>query len=85
MYLVLLFAGIAALVAAGGVTRFHWRPDIPPYDRGTRALQVLLHPERYAKDAPLRAIRALSVAGAILLVGAAGIVLYDVLRAVMGP
>src|SRR5262245_11028836 len=80
-FLGLLFSGITALVAGVGLTRLHWRSDIPPYGRRTRSLQVMLYPGRYATDAPLRAVRTLNVAGFLLLAGAAGIVAYDLLRA----
>ena len=81
----LLSSGISALVAGVGLTRLHWRQDIPPYDRRTRSLEVILHPERYVKDAPLRTIRSLNVAGGLLLAGAAGVVANDVLRLVLRP
>jgi hypothetical protein len=82
-FLSLLFTGIAALVAGVGLTRLHWRPDTPPYGRRTPSLQVMLHPERYTKDAPLRAIRTLNVAGGLLLAGAACITGYEILRAIL--
>ena len=84
-FLSLLFSGIGALVAGVGLTRLHWRQDILPYDRRTRSFQVMLHPERYVKDAPLRTIRSLNVAGGLLLACAAGIVVNDVLRSVLRP
>ena len=76
----LLFAGTLALLAGMLLTRLHWRPDIPPYDRQTRVLDVTLHPDRYVKDAPLHAIRSLTVGGALLLAGAAGLVAFEVFR-----
>jgi hypothetical protein len=82
-FLTLLFAGLTALIAGMMLTRLHWRPDIPPYNRGTRALQVMLHPGRYARDAPLRTIRTLNVIGSILLAGAAGVVAYELLHTVL--
>jgi hypothetical protein len=63
------------------LTRIRWRPDLPPYGRRTRLLDVALHPEVYAKDAPLRLIRCLNASGAILLAAAVIIVAYEVLRA----
>ena len=84
-FLGLLFSGITALVVGVGLTRLHWRPDIPPYGRRTRSLQVMLHPERYVNDAPLRAIRTLNVAGSLLLAGAVGTVAYELLRAMLRP
>ena len=79
----LLFPGIAALVVGVGLTRFHWRPDIAPYGRGTSALQVMLHPDRYVEDAPLRAIRSLNLVGAVLVAGAAVVVGYELVRTVL--
>ena len=65
------------------LTRLQWRSDIPPYGRQTRSLDVALHPDRYAKDAPLRAIQILTVVGASLLACAAGLVAYEVVRATL--
>jgi hypothetical protein len=79
-FLGLLASGIPSLLAGLLLTRLHWRPDIPPYSRQTRFLDVTLHPERYVKDAPLRAIRGLTAIGVLLLVCAAGVVAYEVLR-----
>jgi hypothetical protein len=81
-FLALVFSGVIALLASMLVTRLHWRPDIPPYSRQTRSLDVTLHPERYVKNAPLLAIRALTVIGALLVVGAAIIATYEILYAV---
>lgn len=64
LFLTLVFAGVLALLAGMLLTRVHWRQDIPPYGRQTRFIDVTLHPERYAKDAPFRMIRTLSTAGA---------------------
>src|SRR5262245_12431084 len=74
-FLTLLGSGLLALLAGLILTRLHWRPDLPPYGRRTRLLDVALHPEAYAKDAPLRAIKYLNVGGAVLLASAAIIVL----------
>ena len=79
-FLGLLLSGTLALIAGMFLTRLHWRPDIPPYDRQTRVLDVTLHPDRYVKDAPLHAIRSLTVGGALLLAGAAGLVAFEVFR-----
>jgi hypothetical protein len=83
LFLSLLFSGIAALIGGLLVTRVHWRPDIPPYGRRTRSLQVIVHPERYVRDAPLTAIRILNAAGFLLLTGAAAVVGYDLVRTVV--
>jgi hypothetical protein len=82
-FLSLLFSGIAGLLAGVLLTRVHWRPEIPPYGRGTRVFDVTLHPEKYVKDAPLRTIRSLNLVGAILLAAAAGAVAYELLRAIL--
>ena len=84
-FLGLLFSGILALLAGMLVTRLHWRPDIPPYGRRTRFLHVTLHPEAYVTAAPLRAIRALNIAGVLLLMGAMGVVVYEIQRVVRTP
>ena len=85
VFLSLLAGGISSLLAGLLLTRFHWRPDLPPYGRGTRLLDVALHPETYAQDAPFLTIRSLTVAGALLLVGAVIIVGYEIIRTTLGP
>jgi hypothetical protein len=80
VFLILLFAGLFALLAGVILTRLHWRPDIPPYGLGTHFLDVTRHPQNYVKDAPLHAIRSLNLGGALMLAGAAGVVVYDILR-----
>jgi hypothetical protein len=82
-FLGLLFPGILALLAGMMLTRLHWRPDIPPYRRQTRFLDVTLHPERYVKDAPLGAIRSLTVIGALLLACAISVVVYEIQRVIL--
>lgn len=82
-FLGLLFSGIFALLAGTLLTRLHWRPDIPPYGRRTRFLDVTLRPERYVRDAPLRAIRSLTAIGTLLLACAAAVVVYAILRVVL--
>jgi hypothetical protein len=84
-FLILFFPGILSLLAGVGLTRLHWRSDIPPYGRRTRFLDVTLHPERYTKDAPLRAIRSLNLTGALLLTGAAGVSIYEIVRTILRP
>jgi len=84
-FLGLLFSGILALLAGVLVTRLHWRADIPPYGRRTRFLDVTLHPEAYVTAAPLRAIRVLNLAGVLLLMGAMGVVVYEIQRVVRTP
>src|SRR4029453_7260940 len=81
----LLFSGILLLLASLMLTRTHWRRDIAPYGRHTRLLHVTMHPEEYTMDAPLRAIRVLSVAGALLLASAAGVLAYELVRASVRP
>lgn len=82
-FLVLVFTGVLALLAGMILTRVHWRPDIPPYGRQTRFLDVTLHPERYAVDAPFGVIRSLSAAGAGLLACAAAAVAWELLRTML--
>jgi hypothetical protein len=80
-FLILLFSGIVMLLAGLMLTRLHWRPDLPPYGRRTRLVQVTLHPAEYVTNAPLRAIRGLNLTGVLLLAGAAGVVACELLRA----
>jgi len=84
-FLGFLFAGLISLLAGVGLTRFHWRTDIPAYGRQTSSLDVALHPEKYAKGAPIRAIQCLNLIGAILLACAAGITAYEMIHVIMRP
>jgi hypothetical protein len=83
IFFILLFPGILALLAGVGLTRFYWRWDIPPYGRQTRFLNVVFHPEKYAKDAPLSAIRILNLTGVLFLAGAVCISAYEILRTIL--
>ena len=79
-FLILLFSGVCALIAGMLWTRVNWRPDVPPYRRGTNFLDVTLHPERYATGESVRAIRTMNAAGALLVVAAVIVVGYMVLK-----
>ena len=79
-FLILLFSGVGALIAGMLWTRVNWRPDVPPYRRGTHFLDVTLHPERYATGESVRAIRTMNAAGALLVVAAVIVVGYMVLK-----
>lgn len=84
LYLLLLGAGIACLVAGLSVTRRHWRADVAPFGRRSRMFQIALHPELYAQPGHLGLIRTLNGIGALLLAGALGVVGHDVWSAVAG-
>lgn len=83
-FLILLFLGIVTLLGGLLWARQNWRIDVPPYGRQTRAIDVILHPERYAKEESLRAIRTMNVTGGLLLASAAAIVGYELLRITSG-
>ena len=83
VFLALVFTGVLALLAGMILTRVHWRPDIRPYGRQTRFLDVTLHPERYAKDGPFDVIRSLSAVGAVLLACAVAAVARELLRTML--
>lgn len=83
-FVCLLLLGIVALVAGLVLTRLHWRSDLEPFGRGTRYLPLLLHPDRYVRAAPLRSIRALNLAGVLLIVGAIGVLVAELLRPAIG-
>ena len=79
-YLILIGGAILARLVGLMLTRMHWRDDIAPYSRGTKFLDVTLHPERYVKGAPLRTLWILNVAGALLLAGAVVVLVYEFFR-----
>jgi hypothetical protein len=83
-FLVLLFSGVCALIVGMLWTRLNWRPDILPYGRRTRSLDVMLHPERYATQDALRSIRVLTVTGAMCVTGAVVVLAYELLRITFG-
>ena len=76
-FLVQLFLAIFLLVGAMFWTRLNRRPDVPPYNRRTRSLDVTLHPERYAQAEALRAIRALRLLGTLFLGGAVAVLVVE--------
>jgi Na+/H+ antiporter NhaC len=78
-FLVLLILGVLTLVGATFLARRNWRPDIAPYGRRTRPLDLMLHPERYAKAESIRTIRVISLVGMVCLLGALVVVGYDIL------
>jgi hypothetical protein len=84
-FLILLFAGTTSLIGGMLWTRLHWRADVPPYRRrGTSALDVTFHPERYANPEAVPLIRGLFVTGAILVGSAVLIVGYLILEITFG-
>ena len=83
VFLALVFTGVLALLVGMILTRAHWRPDIPPYGRQTRFLDVALHPERYARGAPFSVIRGLSAIGAALLASAAAVVAREIVMTIL--
>ena len=81
LFMTLLLAGIPCLVAGMFVTRQTWRPDIAPFGRGSRMFHIALHPERFATPERLQVIRILNLAGLAFIVGALGVVAYDIASA----
>ncbi len=63
LFLTSVLAGAVSLVAAIGVARLHWRPDLAPFSRHTNALNVLARPASYAHPVALRVIRMLTLVG----------------------
>jgi hypothetical protein len=84
VFLTLLVSGILVLVGSLMLTRLHWCKGIAPYGRRTHAVHVLLHPEQYTADAPLRVIRSLSFTGVLLLTGAVAVLVCELVRLSVG-
>lgn len=84
-FLILLFLGIMFLLGGLLQARLYWRADVAPYGRQTNSLDVAIHPERYAAPQAARAIRVLSVAGAVCLAGALGVLMAEAFAASSGP
>jgi len=79
-FLILLFLGVLALLSGRLWTRLYWRTDVSPYGRHTRTLDVLLHPERYAKHESVRMIRTINVAGMVCVASAMAVLAYELLK-----
>lgn len=73
-FLVLILMGTVALISGMMWTRLHWRTDVPAYGRESSALDVTLHPERYATPDAVGVIRLLFRTG-LLLVGIAVVII----------
>jgi hypothetical protein len=67
IFLTSVLSGTALLVAGIVMTRLNWRRDVPPYNRRTRSLNVLLRPAKYAVPNALPVIRFLTLLGLLLL------------------
>jgi hypothetical protein len=68
VFLTSLILGDLLLVASFAITRLNWRADEPPCNLRASSLDVLRHPEKYAQPQVLRRVRALQIAGVILLI-----------------
>ena len=80
--MLLLLGGILFLVGGLLLTRLTWRTDIAPFGRRSRAFQIALHPENFAKPIRLREIRILNACGGLLLCCALAVVGYDIVLSV---
>ena len=83
-WLVLLLAGNLLLLAGLFLTRLTWRPDVEPFGRRSPIFQIMIHPERFATQERLRAIRFMNLLGGALLCGAVGILVYEIILAMRG-
>lgn len=72
-FLATWITGVLALVAGLFLTRLHWRSDVPPFGRHSRVLDILLHPDQYARPEAQRGIRVLVGLGILLLATGTGI------------
>lgn len=84
LYLLLLLAGILCLVGGLFVTRRNWRADAEPFGRHSPFFRIALHPGRFARTEYLGVIRALNLAGALLILGALLVAGYDILSSMAG-
>jgi hypothetical protein len=67
IFLTAFLLGDILLIASFLNTRQNWRPDLPPYNLQTSALDVLLHPSKYVSPKALQLTRTLQVLGGLLL------------------
>ena len=85
IFLGVWFPGLFLLICGVYLTRRFWRSDVVPYpyqSRYVRALDVVLHPGRYAYPKAARAARILNLAGVLLLTVGLVAVLYGLAQAV---
>ncbi len=75
-FLILMLAGVLALVCGIVWARLNWRRDVAPYGRATRFLDVTLHPGRYANDRAVPMSRSLNIVGAFCVVSALAILAH---------
>ena len=73
----LLLLGIGALIAGLLRARLNWRDDVPPFSRQTGVLELLVHPERYAKVDAVSGIRLLNGMGVLFLAGAVAVLVHE--------
>jgi hypothetical protein len=57
---------------------------VAPFRRGSAALQILVHPDRFARPVRLREIRVLNASGPALLCGVVALVTYAIATTVLG-
>jgi hypothetical protein len=66
-FLIVWLGGILALLGGLVVTRLTWREDVRPFGRGSPVLDIVRHPEKYARPSSLRVIRVLNALGLVCL------------------
>lgn len=81
LYFVFLSGGIICLLWGLFLTRLTWRADVEPYGLRNPTLEIMLHPERFARPERLREIRALNIAGLILIAAAVVTIVSDMMPA----
>jgi hypothetical protein len=84
VFLVSVLGGATSLIAAIGVARSHWRPDVAPFGRQANAFKVLARPESYAVASVLGVIRGLTTFGYGLLGIAVFCLAYQFLKDLAG-
>ena len=83
LWFTLLLGGNLLLVAGLFLTRLTWRPSIEPFGRGSPILQIMLHPERFATQDRLREIRLLNLLGGVLISGAVGVLVHELVSVML--
>ena len=77
LFLVFFGIGLACLLGGLFLTRLTWRADVEPYGRRTRFLEVVVHPERFARGERLAIIRALTTTGALSILLALAVIAWE--------
>jgi hypothetical protein len=80
LFLSTLAMGILSLVGGLFLTRLNWRQDVPPFSRQSRFADIAIHPEKYASPKAVTGIRRLNTVGALFLLLALSVLVWQLVH-----